>query len=171
MHLRKQENEMSTATITDTERIAIQVATVARHLEMENAGMTDTVMAETFATEGVFYDVVPAGAHFEGVEAVQGFYDVLFATLPDIKIVMTHEYDVVGCCVREGYVTGTHSAEFAGVPASGNFVSFPFCAMYIFGDDPTKLIAERAYWDNENLVAQFKGEAPAVTDYPWNTGK
>ncbi len=162
---------MSTATITDTERIAIQVATVARHLEMENAGMTDTVMAETFATEGVFYDVVPAGAHFEGVEAVQGFYDVLFATLPDIKIVMTHEYDVVGCCVREGYVTGTHSAEFAGVPASGNFVSFPFCAMYIFGDDPTKLIAERAYWDNENLVAQFKGEAPAVTDYPWNTGK
>jgi len=162
---------MSIATMSDAQIVATQIATVARHLEMENAGMTDTVMAETFATEGVFYDVVPGGGRSVGVEEVQGFYDVLFAVLPDIHIVITHEYDVVGCCVREGYVTGTHSAEFAGVPASGNFVSFPFCAMYIFGDDPTKLIAERAYWDNFGLIAQLKGEAPAVTDYPWNTGK
>lgn len=37
---------MSIATMSDAQIVATQIATVARHLEMENAGMTDTVMAE-----------------------------------------------------------------------------------------------------------------------------
>ena len=104
----------------------------------------------------------------DGLEGVVGFYDSLFETLPDMHIDVTHHYDVPGCCVLEGIVTGTHSAEFAGVPASGNFISFPFAAMYIFAEDPTRLVGERAYWDNENLVAQLKGEIVAVTSNPWD---
>ena len=158
-------------TWTDQERIELQRACVKEHLALENAHQKDRVLAETFATEGVFYDVVPGHAHMEGLEQVQDFYDALFATFPDIHIEITHQYDVVGCCILEGKVTGTHSAEFAGVPASGNFASFPFAAMYIFGDDPNKLIAERAYWDNDLLIRQFKGETAPQTDYPWDQGK
>lgn len=162
---------MTTATqaYTDAERVDLQRACVAEHIELENTHQVERVLAETFAKEGVYYDVVPGLSHFEGMGGVADFYDVLFGVLPDIHITVTHEYDVPGCCVREGVVTGTHSAEFAGVPASGNFVAFPFAAMYIFADDPTKLVAERAYWDNDGLIRQLRGEQQAVTQMPWNT--
>jgi len=154
---------------TDQERIELQRQCVNEHVGLENshAGI-DRVLKETFAEEGVFYDVAPGVVHFEGLEGVASFYDMLFSVLPDIHIKVTHEYDVPGCCVREGFVTGTHSAEFAGVPASGNRVGFPFAAMYLFGDDPTKLIAERAYWDNLGLLMQMRGEEPALESTPWD---
>ena len=154
-------------TYTDAERVELQKKCVADHIALENGHEPIARVLETFADEGVFYDVVPGVTHFEGHDGVAGFYEVLFSVLPDIKIKITHQYDVPGCCVLEGVVTGTHSAEFAGVPASGNFVSFPFCAMYIFGDDPTKLLAERAYWDNEGIIQQLKGELTVSPDVPW----
>ena len=40
--------------------------------------------------------------------------------------------------------------------------------MYIFADDPTKLLAERAYWDNEGIIKQMKGEETANPDVPWD---
>ena len=157
----------STTSWTDTERIARQRETVALHIELENAQQQDRVLEETFVKVGAFYDVVPGISHLEGLDGVTGFYDMLFATLPDIHIRITHEYDVPGCCVREGIVTGTHSAEFLGVPASGNSVSFAFCGLYLFGDDPTRLVAERAYWDNDGLIKQLRGEEKACAEMPW----
>lgn len=158
---------VSTGTWTDTERIAKQRETVELHVALENAQQQDRVLEETFAKEGVFYDIVPGITHLEGMEGVAGFYEMLFGVLPDIHIVVSHEYDVPGCSIREGVVTGTHSAEFAGVPASGNQVSFAFCGLYIFGDDPTRLIAERAYWDNDGLLKQMRGEQEPLAVMPW----
>ncbi|MFR9805031.1 ester cyclase [Pseudonocardia sp. RS010] len=157
----------ATTTWTDAERIAKQRETVNLHISLENAQQQDRVLEETFATEGVFYDVVPGVTHLEGLEGVAGFYEMLFAVLPDIHISISHEYDVPGCSVREGVVTGTHSAEFAGVPASGKPVSFAFCGLYLFGDDPTRLVAERAYWDNDGLIKQMRGEEVPTTEMPW----
>ncbi len=159
---------LSTEKMTDQERVELQARCVAEHVALENSHELERVLKETFVQDGsAFYDVAPGLAHFAGMEGVTGFYEMLFGTLPDIHIEMTHSYDVPGCCVREGIVTGTHSAEFAGVPASGKFIAFPFAAMYLFGDDPTKLVAERAYWDNDGLIKQFRGEAEAVVDMPW----
>lgn len=162
---------MTTATKswTDEERVAAQQKLVEEHIGLENAGQRDKVL-DTFVKEGMFYDVVPGIAHLEGAEGVNGFYEMLFDVLPDIHIVINHEYDVPGCCVREGVVTGTHSAEFAGVPASGRPLAFAFCAMYIFGDDPTKLVAERAYWDNDGLMRQMRGELEPQPHVPWESG-
>ena len=160
----------ATVTYTDQERIELQRKCVAEHIALENAPVKDIakVLDETFAKEGVFYDVVPGGAdRMTGLDGVTDFYELLFTTLPDIHIEIIHQYDVPGCCALEGIVTGTHSGEFAGVPASGNFISFPFAAMYIFAEDPTKLVAERAYWDNLSLVAQLKGEEKPAESYVW----
>ncbi len=162
-----------TKTYTDQERIALQSACVSEHIALENAATSPAdiqgILDKTFATENVFYDVVPGNAgRLEGLDGVVGFYDMLISTLPDMHIKVTHQYDVPGCCVLEGIVTGTHSAEFGGVPASGRFISFPFAAMYIFADDPTKLVAERAYWDNAMLLAQMRGEEEPVKDYVWD---
>ncbi|HZZ48118.1 MAG TPA: ester cyclase [Pseudonocardia sp.] len=157
----------TTTTWTEAERIARQRETVDLHISLENAQQQDRVLDETFVSAGAFYDVVPGVTHLEGLDGVAGFYEMLFATLPDIHIEVTHSYDVAGCSIREGVVTGTHSAEFAGVPASGNFVSFAFCGLYLFGDDPTRLVAERAYWDNDGLIKQLRGEEPAMVRMPW----
>jgi steroid delta-isomerase-like uncharacterized protein len=156
---------------TDAERIELQRKCVAHHIALENEQQQARVMEETFATEGVYYQIVPGVAHMEGLDGVNDFYDMLFGVLPDIHITVSHQHDTPGVTVVEGYVTGTHSAEFAGVPASGRFISFPFCGLYIFGDDPSRLIAERAYWDNQGLISQMMGEAEAQTDLPWHHTK
>jgi steroid delta-isomerase-like uncharacterized protein len=158
----------TTATYTDEERVRLQRECVAKHIALENAGERERVIEETFAKEGAFYDIAPGLTHLEGIEGVNGFYEMLFSVLPDMKIAINHQYDVPGCCVLEGVVTGTHSAEFAGVPASGNFLAFPFCAMYLFGDDPTRLVAERAYWDNDGIIKQLTGQEKPVVETPWD---
>lgn len=156
-------------TYTDQQRIDLQRACVKEHIALENAPDHNiaNVMSRTFATENVFYDIVPGNARMIGPEGVVGFYEMLFSVLPDIHIEIIHQYDVPGCCVLEGIVTGTQAAPFGEIPSLGKRIKFPFAAMYLFGEDPTKLVAERAYWDNENLGAQMRGEAEPPESYVW----
>jgi predicted ester cyclase len=148
-----------TANMTDEERIAAQRRTVKLHMDAENSHEYDIVNKTFVQDERAYYQVAAGAGEFEGIKGVEEFYDLLDKVLPDLTWTVTHEYDVVGCSIREGTATGTHSYEFAGVPASGNFVSFEVCALYIFDEqEPDKLIAERAYWDNDALIRQFKGE-------------
>jgi predicted ester cyclase len=146
-------------TMSDQERIEAQRRTVARHMEAENTHDYDVVNQTFVQDERAYYQVAPGAGQFHGIRGVEEFYELLDKVLPDLTWSVTHEYDVVGCSIREGVATGTHSHEFAGVPASGNVVSFEVCALYIFDEkEPDKLIAERAYWDNDSLIRQFKGE-------------
>ncbi len=148
-----------TTTLSDTERIAIQRRVVAEHLAGENAHDYATVNATFVQADRAYYEIAAGGAHFDGIEGVRGFYELLDSVLPDLDVICTHEYDVPGCSIREVTARGTHSAEFAGVAASGNYVSFEVCALYIFDEEePDKLIAERAYWDNDGLIRQLQGE-------------
>jgi steroid delta-isomerase-like uncharacterized protein len=145
--------------LTDAERIELQRQTVAEHISGECEHEYDRVNATFVQADRAYYEIAAGGVHFDGIEGVKGFYELLNDVLPDLTVHVTHEYDVPGCSVREVTATGTHSAEFAGVPASGNFVSFEVCALYVFDEEvPDKLIAERAYWDNEGLIRQFRGE-------------
>jgi len=146
--------------MTDEERIELQRATVAEHLRAENDHDYERVNNTFVNAPRAYYEIVPGGAHFDGIDGVRGFYELLDKVLPDLEVDTTHEYDVPGCSIREVTARGTHSAEFAGVPASGNRVEFEVCALYIFDDDePGKLLAERAYWDNDALIRQMKGES------------
>jgi predicted ester cyclase len=154
-----QEREPMTSTLTDQERIQMQRRTVAEHMDGENTHEYDRVNATFVQDERAYYQIAAGGVQFDGISGVRDFYELLDKVLPDLTWTVTHEYDVPGCCIREGTATGTHSFEFAGVPASGNFVSFEVCALYIFDEqEPDKLIAERAYWDNDALIKQLKGE-------------
>ena len=158
---------------TNEERIAEQRKLVDLHCEIENTNSPDRVarVMATF-TKDSYYQVAAGMTHFSGKQEITGWYETLFSILPDLHIHINHEHDVPGCCIREMMVTGTHSAEFAGIPATGRKVAFPVCALYIFGDDPTQLIAERAYWDNDGLIHQIRGEAPADSiALPWDNTK
>ncbi len=148
-----------TSTLTDTERVAIQRKVVAEHLAGENEHDYAKVNATFVQADRSYYEIAAGGAHFDGPAGVAGFYELLDSVLPDLDVICTHAYDVPGCSIREVTARGTHSAEFAGVPASGNYVSFEVCALYIFDEEePDKLIAERAYWDNDGLIRQLNGE-------------
>ena len=111
-----------TKTWTYEERIAAQRKCVDLHVAIENAQQIERIIPETFAKKGIFYHLAPGVVDFQGPSGVRDFYDMLFSVLPDIHIKYSHEYDVPGYSIREGIVTGTHSAEFAGVPASGRKV-------------------------------------------------
>lgn len=155
---------------TDAERIAEQRKCIDLHISIENSHQLDRLIPETFAKEGVYYHVVPGLVDYQGHEGVLDFYDNLVKVLPDLHTTFIHEYDLPCYSFREGQFTGTHSAEFAGIPASGRKVGCPFMAIYIFKpDDPTKMIAERVYWDNTDLMRQMRGEVTMSEVLPWHT--
>ena len=150
---------MDVKTMSAEERIAVQRDTVAEHVRGETSGDWEAVNMTFLQTPESYYQVVPGGTHMQGSDAVRGFYEGLAAALPDLALDITHEYDVPGCSIREMTATGTHSAEFLGVAPVGNVVSFEVCALYIFDHrQPDKLLAERAYWDNDGLLKQMRGE-------------
>lgn len=149
----------TTARMTDQERIALQRAVTAAHIQGENDGDYETVKQTFVQGDRSYFDCAPGGIHFDGTGGISDWYQILGTLLPDLKIQVTHEYDTVGCCLREMTASGTHSLEFAGVQPEGRHLSWEAIALYIFDEDePGKLIAERAYWDNDALIKQMKGE-------------
>lgn len=151
---------MSTMTIQD--RIAMQRATIDEHIASENSKEWEKVY-DTFLRDGrSYYDVIAMSQKFDGIDGVQDFYEALEAAVPDFVITVTGEYDTPGYSWREVTVTGTHRGEFAGIPPQGNAISFEIAALYIFdSEEPGKLVAERAYWDNDAIFRQMKGDAEA----------
>jgi steroid delta-isomerase-like uncharacterized protein len=148
--------------MSDKERIAVQRRTVQEHIDGENDHEYDRVNATFVEADRAYYQVAPGAIQYERIDGVRSWYAFLDKFLPDLEWKITHEYDVLGCSIREGTAFGTHSAEFAGVPASGNRIALEAIALYIFDEEePDKLIAERVYWDNESLVRQMKGEPVA----------
>jgi len=144
--------------------IELQRATVAEHFRAENAHDWPAVHHTFVQGDEAYYDVVPLSKRFRGISGVQDFYSTISAALPDFQVETTVEYDVPGCSIREVTCTGTHRAEYCGVPGSGNRIRFEVAVFFIFGNgkDAGKLMAERIYFDNETVVRQMRGESDAL---------
>ena len=151
--------ELTGRNLTAEEKIALQRQVVAEHVHGENTGDYEFVRSTFVQADRAFFDCVPGGVHFPGSSGVSGWYDLLSTMLPDLRIEVTHEYDTPGCSLREMTASGTHSAEFAGIKPEGRHIAWEAIALYIFDEqEPGKLIGERAYWDNDALIKQMKGE-------------
>lgn len=147
------------ATMSREERIKLQREVTAAHIQGENSGEYEGVKATFVQDNTSYFDCAPGGMRFDGKGGISDWYDLLGALLPDLKIEVTHEYDTVGCCVREMTASGTHSLEFAGIEPTGKTLKWEAIALYIFDEnEPGKLIGERAYWDNDSLMKQMRGE-------------
>lgn len=137
--------------------VARQREIVAAHIRGENqhdwAAVYDTFVQDDRA----YYDVVPMGMRFKGIEGVRGFYQSISTALPDLRIDVVSEYDVPGCSIREVVITGTHRGEFAGFKPLGNAIRIEMAAFYRFDEATEKLIAERIYFDQAGLAQQMLG--------------
>jgi steroid delta-isomerase-like uncharacterized protein len=135
-----------------------QRALVAEHIGFENnqdwAGVCTTFVQDDRA----YYDVVPLGTRFQGIEGVRGFYQAIGHALPDLHIEVVSEVHVPGTSILEVVITGTQRGEFAGIKPLGNPVRIEMAAFYIFNADSDKLIAERIYYDQASVVQQMLGK-------------
>jgi predicted ester cyclase len=131
---------------------------VARHIRGENEADWKTVYDTFVQDDRAYYDVVPLGSRFKGIEGVRGFYQTIAAALPDLHVEIVSEYDVPGCSIREVVITGTHEGEFAGVKPRGNLIRIEMASFYVFDSSSSGLIAERIYYDQASVIAQMEGK-------------
>lgn len=144
---------------TDQERIEAQRRVVKEHVQGENDHNYEAVKETFVKADRAFFDCSPGGIRFDGQQGINDWYEMLDALFPDLLIQVTHEYDVPGYSIREMTASGTQGIEFAGVEPAGRKVTWEAAVFYIFDyEEPDKLIAERAYWDNDSMIKQMKGE-------------
>ena len=131
---------------------------VAEHIRGENEHDWKGVYSTFVQDDRAYYDVVPLGTRFRGIEGVRGFYQSISEALPDLHVAVVSEFDVPGCSIREVIITGTHKGEFAGVKPLGNPIRIEMAAFYTFDTDSGKLISERIYYDQATVVQQMQGK-------------
>ena len=110
---------------------------------------------EIHDTEVVAHGLGPEPLDREGLKQ---FYGGLWSAFPELHITvedMVGEGDVVSWRLR---VRGTHEAEFRGVPATGNEVTFG--AQYIFRFRDGKIVERWTNFDRLGVLVQL-GAIPA----------
>jgi predicted ester cyclase len=113
-----------------------------------------------FFAEEVEVSVVGTDQRAAGPEAaeqlIRFMHEVAFDAEPEFGTVVC---DTSGAAAEAVFI-GTHTGEFAGIPASGNRVRVPYSAFYDVAGD--KITAVRLYMSLDELVRQI-GEPAATT--------
>jgi steroid delta-isomerase-like uncharacterized protein len=94
----------------------------------------------------------------EGHDGVRGFYDSFGmgnrGSFSSIKLEVTHQHVSSETITVEVILTGAHTAEFQGIPATGRSVEIPVCAVFLF-DNEGKIAGERVYFDGSLVLRQL----------------
>jgi steroid delta-isomerase-like uncharacterized protein len=125
-------------------------AVVRRHVEAENRHDA-AATAATFHSPR--YEVVPFGAVSDGSQAVQDLLSGLFTGFPDFKVEVRRTLHADEAVVAEIVMTGTHRAEWAGIPATGR--KFELASACFFDFDGDRLTCEKVYFDFATLLRQL----------------
>jgi steroid delta-isomerase-like uncharacterized protein len=112
-----------------------------------------------FFADEVLWTTMETGDQIRGREAVRDFIIALHRQLFDAspEIVSTEFAD--GVAALEAVFVGTHTAEFAGVPATGATVRLPYSMFYDISGG--KIVALRAYFPITALHHQLREAASA----------
>ena len=113
-----------------------------------------------FFAEEVEVSVVGTDQRAAGPEAaeqlIRFMHEVAFDAAPEIGAVVCDESGAAA----EAVFVGTHTGEFAGIPASGNRVRVPYSAFYDVAGD--RITAVRLYMSLDEIVRQI-GQPAATT--------
>src|SRR5215469_12107405 len=136
------EGEMASAVLPHDRRAA-RIATVERHVELENAHALDGVLG-TFGNNA-HYDDEAWGDHYTGRDGVRAFYEQLMKALPDLEIEILKRHVAEENIVLEVMIRGTQMGTWRGLPGTGRRVELPLCGVYTFDEDD-RLAGERIYY-------------------------
>ncbi len=96
-------------------------------------------------TEDCVYELVQTGHRWEGHDGAARFYAGLLGAFPDIDFELT---DIVigpqGVC-EEANVTGTHEAEWLGIPPSGERLAWKVAIFFPWDAEMRKFRGEKVY--------------------------
>jgi predicted ester cyclase len=96
-------------------------------------------------TDDCVYELVQTGHRWEGHEGAAHFYGGLLGAFPDIDFQLT---DIVigpqGVC-EEADVTGTHEAEWLGIPPSRERLAWKVVIFFPWDPDKRRFRGERVY--------------------------
>jgi predicted ester cyclase len=96
-------------------------------------------------TEDCVYELMQTGHRWEGHEGAARFYSGLLGAFPDIDFQLS---DIVigpqGVC-EEADVTGTHEAEWLGIPPSGQRLEWKVAIFFPWDADRRLFRGERVY--------------------------
>ena len=127
---------------------------VEEHLRAENA----PDITATMATLGRQPRYVLNGVLIDGHEAMRAAYEGMglgnAAAFAQFKVAVPGLHTGEEAVVLEGMMSGTHVAEWQGVPATGRSFHIPVCAVFTF-DAEEKLAGERIYFDSGLLLQQL----------------
>ncbi len=103
--------------------------------------------------EDVRFTMMADGSQTKGPEAVLHLLNHFYRVAFDAKAEIFNEVIGDGRAVAEGYFTGTHIGDFAGIPATGKEVRIPLCVSYELENDEIK--RARIYFEMPILMAQL----------------
>jgi steroid delta-isomerase-like uncharacterized protein len=127
---------------------------VEEHMRAENAHD----VTATMATLGRQPRYILNGVIIDGHEAIRAAYEGIglskAAAFSHFKVEVTGLHTGEEAIILEGMMSGTHVAEWQGVPATGRSFNIPVCAVFTF-DAEEKLAGERIYFDSGLLLKQL----------------
>jgi hypothetical protein len=96
-------------------------------------------------TEGCVYELVGTGHRWEGHEAATRFYTGLLGAFPDIDFQLTDIVIGPQGVFEEADVTGTHEAEWLGIPPSGEHLAWKVAIRFPWDAERHLFSGERVY--------------------------
>ena len=123
---------------------------VQRHINAENSGNLDAMIASFYRPR---YEVFPMGAVFEGEQPVRDLIGDILRGFPDFHFKPTIIHHADHAVIVEARMTGTHRAEWAGIPPKNGKVDIPLVCIFDFEED--RLINEKVYFDFASLQRQI----------------
>ena len=138
-----------------------QRTAVADHICLENEHQWPDVPLTLVQDPRAFFDFVPVGK-FDGPEGVRQLYQTIATAFPDLHIEVTASYDVPGCSIREGIITGTHKGDYLGIAPTGIPLRIPFCAFFVFDPSSGALLGERLYMDHGAALQQLQRKSSSA---------
>ena len=112
-----------------------------------------------FFADDVVWTTMETGDQIRGREEVKSFIIALHSQAFDASPELVSTEFADGVAGLEAVFVGTHTAEFAGVPATGAAVRLPYSIFYDVSDG--RIVALRAYFPLTALLHQLREGASA----------
>ncbi len=143
---------MADRSIAATTLRARRDAVVRSHIDAENAGDLDAMIASFHRPR---YDVVAIGTVSEGEEAVRELVAGLVSAFAEFHFTALQTHHSEHAVIVEARLTGRHRAPWAGMEPRGGRMDIRLACVFDFDDD--RLVNETVYFDLATLQRQLAG--------------